>query len=535
MVALNNRNVIMRLVALVLPFGRSRKSLLPLLSLLALSTLNAQLTTVFAQGSAFSYQGRLNDNTNPANGIYDLRFTVYDSANTPGNLIAGPMTNAATRVANGLFSVTLDFGADVFTGRGRWLEVAVRTNGGGAFTALAPRQPLLPSPYAVMASSASNLLGTLPAVQLTGTLPVTALPSSALTNNASGVTLNGSFVGNGAGLTNLNAGSLAPGFGVVPSGGIVLSATASNAALTSAGFALMVNPLGEGWTQATNPAPWGGRSGFGAVALNGQMWVMGGFTDYGYTNDVWSSSNGVTWTQATSSAPWGGRIGFGAVVFNGQMWVMGGHDGAYYSDVWSSSNGVTWTRATSAASWGGRIYIGAVAFNGQMWVMGGTHDGSSLLNDVWSSSNGVTWTQATNTAAWGGRLWFGVVAFNGQMWVMGGNGGSDVWSSSNGVTWTQATSAAPWGGRDGFGAVVFNGQMWVMGGNSGSDVWSSSNGVTWTRATSAAPWGGRNNFGVLALNGQMWVMGGDSGAYYSDVWLLQNAAMLGGFYLFQKQ
>src|ERR1035438_3191293 len=103
----------MTVFALVLPFGRSRKSLLRLLLLLALATLKAQLTTVFAQGSAFSYQGRLNDHTNPANGIYDLRFTVYDSANPPGNLIAGPMTNAATRVANGLFSATLDFGAGV--------------------------------------------------------------------------------------------------------------------------------------------------------------------------------------------------------------------------------------------------------------------------------------------------------------------------------------------------------------------------------------------------------------------------------------
>jgi len=515
------------------------------LVLLALSALNAPATTVFAQGSAFSYQGRLNDHTNPANGIYDLRFTVYDSANTPGNLIAGPMTVAATRVANGLFSATLDFGTGVFTGRGRWLEVAVRTNGGGVFTVLAPRQPLLPSPYAVMANSASNLLGTLPAVQLTGTLPVTALPSSALTNNARGVTLNGSFVGNGAGLTNLNAGSLAPGSGVIPSGGIVLSATASNAALTSAGFALMVNPLGGGWTQATNTAPWSARSLYPVVAVNGQMWVMGGGTDYGPTNDVWSSSNGVTWTQASRTVPWGGRDSFGVVAFNGQMWVMGGRTSHnYYNDVWSSSNGVTWTRATSAAPWGGRGGFGVVALNGQMWVMGGYHEvppsmNVGCYNDVWSSSNGVTWTQATNTAPWGGRYSFGAVAFNAQMWVMGGEGSgaiNDVWSSSNGVTWTRATSAAPWGGQQ--GVVAFNGQMWVMGVDFGGlvyDVWSSSNGVTWTRATSAAPWGGRAGFGVVALNGQLWVMGGTGNGYLNDVWFLENASMLGGFFLFQKQ
>ena len=45
--------------------------------LLLLSTLNPQLSTVHAQGTAFTYQGRLNDGVNPAGGIYDLRFTIY--------------------------------------------------------------------------------------------------------------------------------------------------------------------------------------------------------------------------------------------------------------------------------------------------------------------------------------------------------------------------------------------------------------------------------------------------------------------------
>ena len=34
-----------------------------------------------AQGTAFTYQGRLNDGANPASGIYDLRFTIYDAVN----------------------------------------------------------------------------------------------------------------------------------------------------------------------------------------------------------------------------------------------------------------------------------------------------------------------------------------------------------------------------------------------------------------------------------------------------------------------
>jgi len=37
------------------------------LALLALSTLSPQLSTAFAQGTAFNYQGRLNANGGPAN------------------------------------------------------------------------------------------------------------------------------------------------------------------------------------------------------------------------------------------------------------------------------------------------------------------------------------------------------------------------------------------------------------------------------------------------------------------------------------
>ena len=68
--------------------------------------------------AAFTYQGQLNANGGTANGLYDLRFQVW-GALTNGNLIAGPLTNSATGVTNGLFTVTLDFGPGVFTGRSR--------------------------------------------------------------------------------------------------------------------------------------------------------------------------------------------------------------------------------------------------------------------------------------------------------------------------------------------------------------------------------------------------------------------------------
>ena len=113
--------------------------------------------SALAQGTAFTYQGWLNDGASPANGNYDLRFTIYDSG-TNGTLIAGPLTNSATGVSNGLFTVTLNFGVTPFTGPDRWLDMAVRTNGGGAFAALSSRQKLAPAPYAITAGNLAAVI-----------------------------------------------------------------------------------------------------------------------------------------------------------------------------------------------------------------------------------------------------------------------------------------------------------------------------------------------------------------------------------------
>jgi hypothetical protein len=111
------------------------------LALLALlSTINSELSTAHAQGTAFTYQGRLSDGTNAANGIYDLRFSIWNLA-AGGRVVAGPLTNTATAVSNGLFTVTLDFGPGVFGGDDCWLGMGVRVNNGeSSFTTLSPRQ-----------------------------------------------------------------------------------------------------------------------------------------------------------------------------------------------------------------------------------------------------------------------------------------------------------------------------------------------------------------------------------------------------------
>src|SRR6267154_996347 len=104
------------------------KSRILLLAAIALSSLFAAVSPVFAQGTALTYQGRLNDGTNPAKGNYDLLFIVYDAA-FAGSQHGPILTNSPTAVSNGLFNATLDFKTGVFTGANLWLEICVRTNG----------------------------------------------------------------------------------------------------------------------------------------------------------------------------------------------------------------------------------------------------------------------------------------------------------------------------------------------------------------------------------------------------------------------
>jgi hypothetical protein len=163
-------------------------------ALLALfSTFNAS-----AQGTAFSYQGQLQSSGSPAGGTYSLTFALF-TTNTGGNPVAGPVTNSAVNISNGLFTAIIDFGSSVWEGATNWLEIGVATNGASSFTTLSPRQQLTPVPYAI---TAENLDGTVAAAGLSGTY------GNQLTLNNAANQFSGNFSGNGAGLANVNAATL---------------------------------------------------------------------------------------------------------------------------------------------------------------------------------------------------------------------------------------------------------------------------------------------------------------------------------------
>jgi hypothetical protein len=113
------------------------------------------LTMTFAQGSAFTYQGRLNDGSNPANGNYEILFRPF-GVFTGGSQLTIPNIRFVA-VTNGLFTTTMDFGSGIFDGSPRYLQLEVRTNGGASYDILAPRQTLTPAPYAIFSGTASTV------------------------------------------------------------------------------------------------------------------------------------------------------------------------------------------------------------------------------------------------------------------------------------------------------------------------------------------------------------------------------------------
>lgn len=114
-------------------------------------------------GSAFTYQGQLNQGTSVANGSYDFRFRLYDAA-AAGTQVGATLTTTSVQVANGIFTVSLDFGDTAFAGSARFLQIDVKSAGGPTYTALSPRQELKPAPNAVYAAKS----GSMPWSKLTG-------------------------------------------------------------------------------------------------------------------------------------------------------------------------------------------------------------------------------------------------------------------------------------------------------------------------------------------------------------------------------
>ena len=103
--------------------------------LAALVWLPAGAAAYAGGGTALTYQGRLLDAGEPANGLFDFEFELWD-ADVGGSPIGSSIHVDNLPISDGLLTVELDFGAAAFDNTDRWLEISVDG------IPLVPRQPI---------------------------------------------------------------------------------------------------------------------------------------------------------------------------------------------------------------------------------------------------------------------------------------------------------------------------------------------------------------------------------------------------------
>jgi outer membrane lipoprotein-sorting protein len=212
-----------------------------------------------ANAQSFTYQGKLAVSGTATNGAYDFRFRLYD-AETGGAQQGTNATVDDVAVANGIFTVELDFGPGAIEVGQRWLEIEVRPGASSdAYNLLSPRQKITPAPYSTIAERAtsSDFAGSAGDANTVGGIspklfiqegdlrltdarqPLPDSPSYVQINPAtvqaggfnvngngrigssltvlgaaflnSSVSVGGTLSGNGSGLTNLNGANITPG------------------------------------------------------------------------------------------------------------------------------------------------------------------------------------------------------------------------------------------------------------------------------------------------------------------------------------
>jgi trimeric autotransporter adhesin len=375
---------------------------------LALITMGYLLsaTWTFAQSTAFTYQGQVTSSGVPVSGTYNLTFSLLNAA-SGGTAIAGPVGTNGVLVNNGFFTVTIDFGAGVWNGQTNWLQIGVETNGAASFTSLAPRQQILPVPYAVFANSASNLLGALPAIQLSGTVPLPQLPAGVVTNNETAdVTLDNLTLD---GTLNLPAAPV-----TVESGGSLLLRADSN-------DNFFVGP-GAGNLTTTGY----GNTASGAWALDNN--TVGSYDTANGVDALYANTNGYYDTANGFEALFSNTSGSGNTA-NG-AWALYFNTNGYYNTAngcWALDENTSGFENTANGAFS--LYYNTIGFfntaNGSFALyrnISGSQNTANGTQSLYSNTNGYANTANGATALYDNTTGFGNTA----------NGASALYSNTSG-------------------------------------------------------------------------------------------------------
>ena len=182
-----------------------------------------------------SHQGKVTVAGTNYTGAGLFRFALVNAAGTTtywsndGTSSGTPAAAVSLSVVRGIFSVNLgdttvanmtqSIPASVFTNSEVYLRVWFDDGVNGS-QLLTPDRRITSVGYALQAATAASA-DAVAATNITGTFGLGQLPGAVVTNNQSGVTLSGTFTGNGAALTNIPVSAVVaapPGMVLIPAG-----------------------------------------------------------------------------------------------------------------------------------------------------------------------------------------------------------------------------------------------------------------------------------------------------------------------------
>lgn len=370
---------------------------------------------IAAQTTAFTYQGSLSNGGVAANGSHDFQFLLFDAA-AGGSQIGSTVSANGVAVSNGIFSVSLDFG-NQFPGTGRFLEIRVQPSGSTGFTTLTPRQPVTSSPYSVKTLTADTAVNT----QQLGGVPAGQYLQT---------------TGNGSGLTNLNAGSVATGtlanarLGQIPTANIA-DAAVTGPKIAAAQVVKGVNGLTDNVTLAQGSnititpsgntltiASTGGGGGVGGSGAANSIPVFTAGTTIG--NSLISQSGGtVQLPNAVSLAATasGNNVSFGSPASETGMTISGPigradlrFDGSTLKLVAGPAGGPPPLTSGLSINSAGNVGIGtapdpgsklAAVGSGSLSGLSGSATLANGVNGTSSTGFGVSGTSTTNIGVYG--------------------------------------------------------------------------------------------------------------------------------------
>jgi hypothetical protein len=382
-------------------------------------SLFAGMPDLAAQGTAFTYQGRLNDGSSPATGAYDFRFRL--AADPLGNTYVGSaFLSNGVPVSGGLFTVTMDFG-NQFTGSNYWLEADVRTNGAAGYTTLFPLQALTPSAYAIFANTASNLSGTLPAGRLTGTVSNGQLANSSVTVNA------------GAGLSGGGTAALGGSIGLNNAGVLSVAGNADITANTVGGAVT----LGDTGTSANTPSTIvkrdsGGNFSAGTISLNANLNLPATTATAGIIY-----SGGSTLLHTYGAGNFFGGAGAGNLTLSGNVDTAVGSD-ALHNDTGGSANAAFGSQALYSNTSGNvNTAIGYQALY-------------SNTNGAQNTANGAQALFFNTSGSGNTANGFGALFYNTNGYGNAANGASALYNNTSGFDNTANGFVALYGNTSGY-------------------------------------------------------------------------------------